>query len=63
MGVFVFGLLVIVGVLLGGDDGLEGCKYVVYYDVVNVFIVCDGYIGKDIIFSKKYFDVECDVLL
>ncbi|EPE4838912.1 lysozyme, partial [Yersinia enterocolitica] len=30
------GALAITGALLGGDDGLEGRKYVAYYDVVNV---------------------------
>ncbi|CNF97997.1 bacteriophage lysozyme [Yersinia enterocolitica] len=63
MGVSAFGSLAIAGVLLGGDDGLEGRKYVAYYDVVNVLTVCDGHTGKDIIPSKKYSDAECDALL
>ncbi|WP_145531836.1 glycoside hydrolase family protein, partial [Yersinia kristensenii] len=54
------GALAIAGALLGGNDGLEGRKYVAYYDVVGVLTVCDGHTGKDIIPNKKYSDAECD---
>lgn len=63
MGVSTAGALAIVGALLGGDDGLEGRKYVAYYDVAGVLTLCDGHTGKDIIPNKQYSDVECDALL
>ncbi|HDL7594170.1 TPA: lysozyme [Yersinia enterocolitica] len=63
IGASAAGALAIAGALLGGDDGLEGRKYVAYHDVVGVLTVCDGHTGKDIIPNKKYSDAECDALL
>ncbi|ELI8407919.1 lysozyme, partial [Yersinia enterocolitica] len=39
IGVSAAGALAIAGALLGGDDGLEGRKYVAYQDVVGVLTV------------------------
>lgn len=63
IGVSAAGALAIAGALLGGNDGLEGRKYIPYYDVASVLTVCDGHTGKDIIPNKKYSDAECDALL
>lgn len=57
------GVIVIVIIMFFGKDGFEGWKYEVYCDVVGVLIVCDGYIGLDIIINKWYIDKECDVLI
>ncbi|WP_227731634.1 lysozyme [Yersinia proxima] len=63
MGLSALGALAIAGVLLGGNDGLEGRKYVAYHDVAGILTLCDGHTGKDIIPSKRYSDAECDALL
>jgi len=57
------GALAIATVFLGGKDGVEGRKYVPYYDVAGVPTVCDGHTGADIIRGKRYTDRECDQLL
>ncbi|WP_174847535.1 lysozyme [Yersinia artesiana] len=63
MSISALGSLAIAGVLLEGNDGLEGRKYVAYYDVAGILTLCDGHAGKDIIPNKKYSDAECDALL
>lgn len=60
-GVIVIVLVLIIG--LSGNDGLEGVSYILYKDIVGVWIVCYGYIGKDIMFGKMYIKVECKVFL
>ncbi|MFB4358591.1 lysozyme [Pantoea sp. BS_4] len=57
------GALTLALTLLGGQDGLEGRRYVPYHDVAGVLTVCDGHTGTDIVRNKTYTDRECDSLL
>lgn len=57
------GAMLIASLFLGGQDGVEGRKYVAYKDVAGVWTVCDGHTGRDIVLGKKYTDRECDQLL
>ncbi|WP_373329967.1 lysozyme [Cronobacter turicensis] len=57
------GAMLIASLLLGGQDGVEGRKYVAYKDVAGVWTVCDGHTGRDIVRGKTYTDRECDNLL
>lgn len=57
------GAMLIASLLLGGQDGVEGRKYVAYKDVAGVWTVCDGHTGRDIARGKTYTDRECDNLL
>ncbi|HHQ6553276.1 TPA: lysozyme [Serratia fonticola] len=56
------GAIAIATVMLSGKSGLEGREYVAYRDVVDVWTVCDGHTGSDIIQGKRYTDRECDAL-
>lgn len=57
------GAMLIASLFLGGQDGVEGRKYVAYKDVAGVWTVCDGHTGRDIVRGKTYTDRECDNLL
>lgn len=57
------GAMLIASLFLGGQDGVEGRKYVPYKDVAGVWTVCDGHTGRDIVRGKTYTDRECDNLL
>lgn len=41
---------------------LEGTEYVPYEDIVNVWTVCEGYAGPDVVRNKTYTRAECDAL-
>ena len=57
------GAMLIASLFLGGQDGVEGRKYVAYKDVAGVWTVCDGHTGRDIVKGRTYTDRECDNLL
>lgn len=46
-----------------GNDGLEGYRAKAYKDVVDVWTVCHGHTGNDIILGKTYTKAECKALL
>lgn len=46
-----------------GNDGLEGVSYKPYRDVVDVWTVCYGHTGRDIMLGKTYTEAECRALL
>lgn len=48
--------------LIGAVTQLEGTRYVPYEDIVNVWTVCEGYAGKDVVRNKTYSRAECDTL-
>jgi lysozyme len=54
-----FGLALFSGALLAALTSLEGTRYVPYEDIVNVWTVCQGYAGKDVIRDKVYTPAEC----
>ena len=60
------GAIAIASVLITGptgNDGLEGVRYQAYKDVVDVWTVCHGHTGKDIMLGKTYTEAECRSLL
>lgn len=46
-----------------GNDGLEGVRYVPYYDPIGIQTVCYGHTGNDIMTGKHYTEAECKSLL
>nr|DAL44979.1 MAG TPA_asm: endolysin R21 like protein [Caudoviricetes sp.] len=42
---------------------LEGVEYKAYRDVIGVYTICYGHVGKDIMLGKTYTQSECDALL
>jgi lysozyme len=54
-----FGLALFSAGLLSALTSLEGTRYVPYEDIVNVWTVCQGYAGKDVIRNKVYTPAEC----
>lgn len=46
-----------------GNDGLEGVRYVAYYDPIGIQTVCFGHTGNDIMTGKHYTEAECKSLL
>jgi len=49
--------------LIAATTRWEGTRYVPYQDVADVWTVCDGYAGKDVIRNKTYTPAECTALL
>lgn len=56
------GLTLVSAALLAALGSLEGTRYVPYEDIVNVWTVCQGYAGKDVIRNKVYTPAECKQL-
>jgi lysozyme len=56
------GLTLVSGALVAALSQLEGTRYVPYEDIVNVWTVCQGYAGKDVVRNKAYTPAECKVL-
>ena len=54
--------LVSVGMIAAATQ-LEGTRHMAYQDVANVWTVCQGYAGKDVVRGKYYSDDECRKLL
>jgi len=48
--------------LITSVNALEGIRYVPYEDIVNVWTVCAGYAGKDVVRNKIYTPAECNTL-
>lgn len=57
-----FGLTMVSAALLAALTQLEGTRYVPYEDIVNVWTVCQGYAGKDVVRNKVYTPAECKTL-
>lgn len=47
---------------LNDIENLEGRRHKPYQDIVNVWTVCDGITGPDVIQGKTYTDAECNRL-
>lgn len=56
------GLTLVSAALVAVLSQLEGTRYVPYEDIVNVWTVCQGYAGKDVIRNKVYTPAECKAL-
>lgn len=56
------GLTLVSAALVVALTQLEGTRYVPYEDIVNVWTVCQGYAGKDVIRNKVYTPAECRAL-
>ena len=49
--------------LLAATTHWEGVRYVPYQDVADVWTVCEGYAGKNVVPGKIYTPAECNTLL
>ncbi len=56
------GITVASAALIAAVSHLEGTRYVPYQDIVNVWTVCEGYAGKDVVRGKVYTRAECDAI-
>lgn len=56
------GLVLVSAGLITSVTQLEGTRYVPYEDIVNVWTVCEGYAGPDVVRNKRYTRAECDAL-
>jgi lysozyme len=56
------GITMVSAALLAALTQLEGTRYVPYEDIVNVWTVCQGYAGKDVVRGKTYTPAECKAL-
>jgi lysozyme len=56
------GITMVSAALLGALTQLEGTRYVPYEDIVNVWTVCQGYAGKDVVRGRTYTPAECKAL-
>jgi len=56
------GITVVSAALLAALTQLEGTRYVPYEDIVNVWTVCQGYAGKDVVKGRTYSPAECKAL-
>ena len=54
------GAIAIAGMMI---KDLEGVEYKPYRDVIGVYTICYGHVGKDIMLGKTYTQSECDALL
>jgi lysozyme len=55
-------IVLVTAALISAVTALEGVKYVPYEDIVNVWTVCAGYAGKDVVRNKVYTPAECNDL-
>jgi lysozyme len=55
-------VVMVSAMLLAALTQLEGTRYVPYEDIVNVWTVCQGYAGKDVVRNKVYTPAECKQL-
>jgi lysozyme len=55
-------IVMVSAALLAALTQLEGTRYVPYEDIVNVWTVCQGYAGKDVVRGKTYTPQECKAL-
>lgn len=55
--------LALVLAMAGSLGGWEGRELVPYRDIADVWTVCDGITGADVIPGKTYTDAECTALL
>jgi lysozyme len=56
------GITMVSAALLAALTQLEGTRYVPYEDIVNVWTVCQGYAGKDVVKGRTYTPAECKAL-
>jgi lysozyme len=54
---------VVSAALIAATSRWEGTRYVPYRDVGDVWTVCEGYAGKDVVPGKTYTPAECKALL
>lgn len=56
------GLALVSAFLISSVAMLEGTRYVPYEDIVNIWTVCEGYAGPDVVRNRTYSRSECDAL-
>ncbi len=56
------GIAIVTVALVAALTKFEGTRYVPYQDIVNVWTVCEGYAGRDVVRGKTYTRAECDAI-